>query len=144
MLIRNFFAAVVIAFATTSVIAQSDPIQTRRGLMKENDANARVIVQMMRGQIPFDAAKIEVAMAQWADTAKKLPDLFPDNSKAGGDTRATPKIWESKADFKDKADEFAASVAEYRGKIKDAEGLKTALNSIGQSCDNCHQLYRLR
>jgi cytochrome c556 len=139
-----FIAAVVISIATTAVIAQSDPIAVRQAMMKENDANARVAVQMMRGQIPFDAAKIEAAMAQWADTAKKFPDLFPDNSKTGGETRAAPKLWESKADFKDKADEFGDSVSEYRGKIKDVEALKTAINSIGQSCDNCHQLYRMR
>jgi cytochrome c556 len=32
-------------------------------------------VQMMRGQAPFDAAKVDAAFAQWADTAQKLPGL---------------------------------------------------------------------
>jgi drug/metabolite transporter (DMT)-like permease len=30
---------------------------------------------MMRGQAPFDAAKVDAAFAQWADTAQKLPGL---------------------------------------------------------------------
>jgi len=65
------------------VIAQSDPIATRKGLMKENQDNAEIVVRMMRGQAPFDAAKVDSAFAQWADTAQKLPSLFPDNSNSG-------------------------------------------------------------
>ena len=73
-------AAVVLVFGAGAVTAQSDPIATRMALMK---GNARIVVPMMRGQAPFDAAKVDAAFAQWADTAQKLPGLFPDNSKTG-------------------------------------------------------------
>ena len=76
-------AAVVLVFGAGAVTAQSDPIATRMALMKGNDDNARIVVPMMRGQAPFDAAKVDAAFAQWADTAQKLPGLFPDNSKTG-------------------------------------------------------------
>ena len=72
-------AAVVVVLGSDAVIAQSDPIATRMALMKGNDDNARVVVQIMRGQAPFDAAKVDAAFAQWADSAQKLPGLFPDN-----------------------------------------------------------------
>ena len=81
-------AAVVVVLGAGAVIAQSD-LATRMALMKGNDDNARVVVQMMRGQAPFDAAKADAAFAQWADTAQKLPGLFPDNSKTGQKTRAS-------------------------------------------------------
>ena len=83
-------------------------------LMKENDQNAIVVVRMMRGLAPFDAAKVDAAFAQWADTAQKFPGLFPDNSKTGQNTRAAPKIWMTRADFDAKAAALGKAVAENR------------------------------
>ena len=137
-------AAVVVVLGPGAVIAQSDPIATRMALMKGNDDNARVVVQMMRGQAPFDAAKVDAAFAQWADTAQKLPGLFPDNSKTGQETRASSKIWVTKADFDAKAAEFGKAVAENRDKAKmSLDELRAAIPVVGNACDNCHKEYRL-
>jgi len=98
----------------------------------------------MRGQTPFDAAKVDTAFAQWANTAQKLPGLFPDNSKSGQDTRAAPKIWMTRADFDAKAAEFGKAVAENRDKAKTSvDGLRSAIPQVGNACDNCHKDYRL-
>lgn len=137
-------AAAFLVLGVGAVIAQSDPIATRKGLMKENQDNAEIVVRMMRGQAPFDAAKVDAAFAQWADTAQKLPSLFPDNSKSGQKTRAAPKIWTAKADFDAKAAEFGKVVADNRDKAKGSvDGLRAAIPAIGNSCDACHKDYRL-
>ena len=137
-------AAVFVALGAGAVIAQSDPIATRMALMKGNNDNANVVVQMMKGQAPFDAAKVDAAFAQWADTAQKLPGLFPDNSKTGQKTRAASKIWVTKADFDAKASEFGKVVAENRDKAKGSlDGLRAAIPLVGNACDNCHKEYRL-
>jgi len=137
-------AAILVASATSAVIAQTDPIKERMKLMKENNDNAKIVVAMIRGQAPFDAAKVDAAFAQWAETAQKLPGLFPDNSKTGEKTRAAPKIWETKADFDAKAAAFGKAVAENRDKAKASlDGLKLALGAVGKTCDNCHEDYRL-
>jgi cytochrome c556 len=137
-------AALFVALGTGAVIAQSDPITARRALMKGNNDNATVMVQMMRGQAPFDAAKVDVAFAQWAETAQKLPGLFPDNSKMGQKTRAAPKIWVTKVDFDAKAVEFGKVVAENRDKAKSSlDGLRAAIPMVGNVCDSCHKDYRL-
>lgn len=145
---RGFWFAVAavaaIASGTGAVIAQSDPIAARMALMKGNNDNAKIVVAMIRGQAPFDAAKVDVAFAQWADTAQKLPGLFPDNSKTGQKTRATPKIWETKADFDAKAAAFGKVVAENHDKAKGSvDGLKVAIGAVGKACDNCHEDYRV-
>lgn len=133
-----------VSFGAGTVIAQSDPIATRQALMKANDENSVVIVRMMRRQIPFDAAKVDAAFAQWADTAKKLPGLFPDNSKVGQKTRAASKIWVYKADFDAKAADFGKAVAENRDKAKASlTGLLAAIPAVGNACDSCHKEYRL-
>ena len=144
MKFRTALASVVMASATSAVIAQSDVIATRKNLMKENDQNARIVVQMMRGRAPFDAGKIDAAFAQWADTANRLPGLFPDSSKTGGKTLASPKIWQAKSDFDAKAAAFGKAVADNRDKAKaSANGLKAAVSAVGRACDNCHEDYRL-
>jgi cytochrome c556 len=112
--------------------------------MKENEENAVIVVRMMRGQAPFDAAKVDAAFAQWTDTAQKLPSLFPDNSKSGQKTRAAPKIWTSKADFDGKAAAFGKVVADNRDKAKGSvDALRAAIPAIGNACDACHKDYRL-
>lgn len=138
-----FAAATLIAIGTGAVIAQSDQIAARKALMKGNNDGAGVLVAMMRGTSPFDASKVDPVFAQWADTAQKLPGLFPDNSKTG-DTRAAPKVWETKADFDAKAAAFGKAVADNRDKAKQSlDGLKAAVAAVGKSCDNCHEDYRL-
>jgi cytochrome c556 len=144
MLIRTTVAVIAVALGAGAVIAQQDPVTTRENLMKENNKNAIAAVKMIRGQAPFDAAAVDAAFAQWADTAQKLPGLFPQNSKTGGDNRASPKIWLNKKDFDEKAAAFGKTVADNRDKAKASlDGLKAAIPVVGKGCDNCHEDYRL-
>ena len=137
-------AGLAAAAMATSVLAQSDPIAARMALMKGNNDNFRNVSQMMRGQQPFDAAKVDAAFAQWAETAQKLPGLFPANSKTGEKTRAAPAIWDNKKDFDQKAAEFAKVVADNRAKARESlDALKAAAKPVGDACDNCHKDYRL-
>jgi len=136
--------AAFLVLGVGGVIAQSDPIATRKGLMKENEEHSKIIVQMMRGQVPFDAPKVDAAFAQWADTAQKLPSLFPDNSKSGQKTRAAPKIWTEKAAFDAKAAALGKAVADNRDKAKGSvDGLRAVIPVVGNACDACHKDYRL-
>ncbi|HXD46988.1 MAG TPA: cytochrome c [Pseudolabrys sp.] len=137
-------AAMLAAAAASSVLAQSDPIATRKGLMKGNNDNARNVLQMIRGQQPFDVAKVDAAFAQWAESAQKLPAQFPPDSKTGQKTRAAPAIWEHKADFDAKAAAFGKAVAENRPRArKSLDDLKAAFAPVNDACDNCHKDYRL-
>jgi cytochrome c556 len=144
MLIRSALAAVAVGLSVGAVIAQQDPVKTRGDLMKQNNDHAKTMVQMMRGQTPFDASKVDAAFTQWADTAKVFATLFPDNAKTGGDNRASPKIWENKKDFEAKVAAFGKAVADNRDKAKASlDGLKAAIPVVGKECDDCHKDYRL-
>jgi cytochrome c556 len=144
MPIRTMLVALAVALSVSAVLAQSDPVKTREDLMKQNNEHAKVVVQMMKGQRPYDAKAVEAAFVQWAETAQKLPSLFPDNAKTGGDNRASPKIWEDKKDFEAKIAAFAKSVADNRAKaVESLDGLKAAIPVVGKACDDCHKPYRL-
>lgn len=130
--------------STATVLAQSDPVKERETLMKQNDEGAKVVVAMMRGQQPFDGKKVDAAFAQWAETAQKLPGLFPEGTQTGGDNRASPKIWGNKKDFDAKAAAFGKAVAGNRAKaVASLDGLRAAIPAVGNACDDCHKEYRL-
>ena len=141
-MLRTVLAMVAVAVAVSAVVAQTDPIATRKGLMKKNNENDRNVRQMVRGEAAFDAAKVNEAFAQWGDTARQLPNLFPDNSKTGQETRALPKIWETRSDFEAKIAAFGKAVADNKDKAKTLDELKVAYADVNKACDNCHESYR--
>jgi cytochrome c556 len=144
MILRTILAGLAVSLCVTAVVARTDPVKTRENLMKQNGKHAKDVVQMIRGQQPFDAKKVEAAFAQWADTAKQLPGLFPKGSEKGGDNRASPKIWQDKKGFDQKVADFAKVVADNRGNaVASLAGLKQAVSAVGKSCDSCHDEYRL-
>ena len=142
MMIRTVLAVAAVALGMTAVAAQvNDPIAARKALMKANGQHAAALSKMVKGEDPFDAAKVDAAFAHWADTASKLPNLFPDNSKTG-ETRALPAIWEKRADFNAMIARFAKDVADNRDKAKTLDGLKAVFPVIGKDCGDCHQANR--
>lgn len=141
---RLVLVIAAVALGAGAVAAQNaNVIKARQAIMKSNIGSARALTAMVKGQAPFDAAKVDAAFAEWADAAKKLPDAFPDDSKTGEKTRASPKIWENRADFNAHVAAFAKTVADNKDKAKTLDGLKVALPAVGKACANCHDTYRL-
>lgn len=141
---RTTLAVLAAILTVGGANAQPDPVKTREDLMNQNNKHAKVVVQMVKGQTPFDAGAVAAAFDQWADTAKQLPNLFPPGSEHGGDNRAAPEIWLNKQDFDAKAAAFGKAVADNRAKaVASLDGLKVAVSEIGKECDNCHKRYRL-
>ena len=50
-------------------------------MMKGNGKNAGALAAMVKGEKPYDQATVDAALAQFEDTAKKLPTLFPESIK---------------------------------------------------------------
>ena len=145
MLIRSAFVVAAVVLAAGAVGAQSDPIAARKALMKANGDQAKIGVAMAKGEAPFDAQKAKVMFATFLDAANKMPNLFPDNSKTGGETAAAPKVWENLADVKARFAKFASDAKAAQVSTKDLESFKAAFTNIGkQDCGACHELYRLK
>ena len=142
---RILLAAAAVALAVTAVAAQSDPIAARKALMKSNGDQAKVAAAIVKGEAPFDAAKVQTVFATFADSAAKAPALFPDSSKTGGETAALPAIWENKADFDDRLAKFGAAAKEAQGKVKDLDSLKATWGGFAKdNCGGCHEKYRAK
>ncbi len=138
---RSMLAAFAVILALGQS-ARSDPVSERKALMKGNLEGALNLVKMVRGQNPFDKEKVNAAFEQWADTAKKLPNLFPAPPAPGEDTRSLPKIWENKADFEAKIAGFEKTVSENKDKVANLDELKVVFPRVNDSCNACHELYR--
>src|SRR4029077_19476715 len=136
--------AVVAALGATVVLAQQDPIAARKALMKANGQGAGALAKMLKGEAPFDPAVAKKAFASFEDAAAKMPALFPDNSKIGGETAASPKIWENMADVKARFVKLGNDSKAADASVKDLDSLKAAFSQLGKNCNDCHELYRLK
>jgi cytochrome c556 len=143
-MIRTVVAVAAVALGATVVVAQQDPIAARKALMKANGDQARLGTQMVKGEAPFDLAKAKAIFTTYQDAAAKMPNLFPDNSKTGGDTAASPKIWENKADVAAKFAKFGQDAKAAESAVRDLETFKQRFPEVQKNCGGCHEAYRIR
>jgi cytochrome c556 len=146
-MIRTVVVVGALLLGVGAVAAQQDLVTKAQTLMKGNGKNAGALGAMVKGDKPYDQATVDTALAQFEDTAKQLPTLFPESVKGlkpDGDYSSSPKIWEDKVGFAEHIASFAKVVADAKGKIKDLDTLKATLPLIGKQCGGCHETYRLK
>src|SRR5215831_16291142 len=142
-MMRTVLAVTALALGISTAIAQ-DPIAARKALMKENGKQAQLGNKFVKGEEPFDLAKAKAIFATYQDAASKMPALFPDNSKSGGDTAALPAVWEKKADFEAKFKKFGEDAKDAEAKLTDEASFKAAFPTLQKNCGGCHETYRLK
>src|SRR6266581_4951855 len=128
----------VLMIGVTAAAAQScqDIIDKRQTLMKKSGAEAKIGTEMLKGDRPFDLAKVRQIYAAFADDATEMPTLFPDCSKTGHKTTAAPAIWQKVDDFKAAIAKFAADIKAAQDSTKDIDTLKAGFQTIGRNCSN--------
>ncbi|WP_108513240.1 c-type cytochrome [Bradyrhizobium algeriense] len=144
---RIIVVAAVLAFSAGAVVAQQDQVKRTQAMMKDNGKNAGALSAMVKGEKPYDQATVNAALAQFEDTAKNLPTLFPESMKGlklEGDYDPSPKIWSDKAGFESQINSFAKVVADAKSKIKNLDTLKAELPVIGKQCGACHETFRIK
>lgn len=141
-MIRTILALGVLSVGMTSVMAQNDPIATRKEAMKQvARANAEVS-KISKGEAPFKLETVQAALKIMEDSSKKMPALYPDTAKTGGETRALPSIWENKAAFNASFEKFGKDAAAASAKIVDEASFKAVYGEVLKNCDSCHDTYR--
>lgn len=142
-MIRSVLAVAVLALGVTVALAQ-DPIAARKAIMKENGAQAKNGAAMAKGDMPFDAAKAKAIFAAYAAAAEKMPALYPDNSKTGGETSAAPKVWTDKSGFAAAFAKFGKESKEAEAAITDLASFKTQFGNVAKNCGGCHETFRVK
>jgi cytochrome c556 len=146
-MIRTVVIAGTLLLGVGAVMAQGDQVKQTQTMMKGNGKNAGALAAMIKGEKPYDQATVDAALAQFNDTAKKLPTLFPASLKGAkfdGDYSPTDKVWDDKAGFDEHIASFAKTISDAKGKITDLDALKAELPVIGKQCGGCHETYRIK
>jgi cytochrome c556 len=143
-MLRTVVAVAAMVVGVTAVVAQSDPIAARKALMKDVGAQTKTGGGMAKGEVPYDQAKAQGILAVYVDAAAKLVNLYPENSKTGGDTAALPAIWANMSDFKGRYEKFGAEAKAAQSSVKDLDSFKAAFPGLTKNCGGCHETYRAK
>lgn len=134
-----------VAVVVSGVAVAQDTIAKRKEMMKAVGGATKQSVQMVKGEIPYDAGKAKANMDTIAGTWSGFVKLFPKGSETGGETTAAPKIWESFEDFDSKGKKMAADAAKASAAAgQGLEPFKAAFGEVTKSCKGCHTDYRLK
>lgn len=137
-------ATVVALSLGGAALAMDDPIKTRQELMKLIGGSMKLLGQMAKGEVDYDATKAEAAVQKINQSIQGFPDHFPAGSDTG-ETEAGPKIWTDMDAFKTIANNLetaAAAAIPTAGQGLDA--MRATLGSIGKNCKECHEGYRVK
>src|SRR5689334_4948996 len=142
---RSFRAgvSVVVALSLGAAavgLAATDPIHDRVAAMKGVGDSMKALAAIAKKQAPFDAAVVKKNAATISTNLKTASGLFPEGSGVG-DTHAKPEVWTAPADFA-KGFKDAIAAADALQSVDEA-GFGAALGTLGTSCKNCHDKYRL-
>ncbi len=143
-MLRSVLVVLSLAAVTSLAHAQDDVIAQRQAIYKSFGRVSRDPGLMLKGEAPFDLAKVQTALQTFLDGSSKLPDLFPENSKTGHDTAALPAIWDDKARFNAIFTKFNNDSKAALASIKDEASFKTEFPKVLADCGACHQSFRAK
>jgi cytochrome c556 len=143
-MLRPVLICVLLATAATTASAQEDPIAKRREIYKSFGQAAKEPGAMLKKEAPFELAKVHAALRTFQDGSRKLPNLFPENSKTGGETAALPIIWEDKAKFNALFVKFDQDTTAALAAITDEATFRSEFPKVLRDCGGCHDTFRLK
>lgn len=146
LIVCAFAGLVVYATAATSAEDLAAAVKERRAMMKDTVAPAAKLGgQMVKGVVPFDAAKAAKAMNDISGVPEKYVTLFPKGTEHGAipDSEALPAIWENFDDFKALAMKLKDTSAKAAGAAEQGKGtFAAAFGDMTKVCKQCHESYR--
>lgn len=147
---KGLITAASVAAITLSPLAIShfndkEPAQSyRQSWFAMVGANFGPMVSMLKGEMPWDDARMAASAEQLAQlAAMDISRGFADGTDKGT-TRAKPEIWANKADFSSKMDDFKSAAADLQAAVAggDKKVIAGQIGAVGKSCKSCHDEYK--
>ena len=104
--------------------------------------NMKILGQMAKGVIEFDATTARSASSAIAKHAAATPKLFEAN-ETDPKSEARPEIWSNFEDFTAKATELERVANGFSTFINQPTDLNAAMGAFGSTCKSCHSVYRM-
>jgi cytochrome c556 len=147
-MIRTVVVVAALLLGVGAVMAQQEIAVKQDNLMRAQAKSLyTVMLKTAKGEIPYDQAAIDAALAQLEESVPTIPTVFATNPKedvVNATYGSSQKIWQNKADFDSKVPPVIKAIADAKGKVKDTASLKLAYDSINGKCNECHETYRLK
>ena len=142
---RTLAPIAVAVFVASAVLAhdgvKNPAVMARMEAMKQVGEGMKVLGQMSKIAVPFDAAVARRAAASIAERASDTPRLFEareDDPKS----EALPVLWDNFNDFAAKAKAMETTALRHAENITSPETLGLAVTELGATCQSCHKAYR--
>ena len=138
----------ILLLGVGAVLAQQNVAVEQDNLMRGQAKSVYdIMLKMVKGDIPYNQAAVDAAIADLEVSVPKIPATFATNPKenvVNGWYGSSQKVWQNKADFDSKVPPVVKAIADVKGKITDAASLKVAYDKIQTTCADCHETYRLK
>jgi len=126
---------------TGAAHGQEAVVKTRKAIMQVNQSSSEVLVGMLRGNIPFDAAIAGAAFSAISQDNEIFPTFFPDGSDTAN-SGALPTVWSNRDEFVALSMKMSTDAATAAQEATSPEALGPLLTAIGRNCANCHGRFR--
>jgi cytochrome c556 len=137
-------AVVAVALFAPALAQPANPAAMREKLMEQNGKDAKLGGQMLKGEVPFDAAKAQAIFASMHGVAGKFGNYFPAGS-GGGNSEAAPAVWEKPAEFKAALAKFEKdTAAAMAAKVTTKEAFGQQFMAVTANCKSCHEVFRIK
>jgi len=143
----NFFKIFTVIAITASSIAlahsgvKDKNVKERMMLMKEMAGNTKLIGQMLKKQIPFEANEVKLALEKLSSLYLQTPTVFEVNA-TDPKSEAKQNIWDEFDEFTKLSNDLAKSTSELAMSVEDIDDLRPTLMKISEGCKACHSKYR--
>jgi cytochrome c556 len=141
MKIGMLVAAVLISGIGVAV-AQGDVVNQRQTILKTFGAATRDPGAMLRGEAPFDIAKVKASLATFKSGSPQLGALFPDASLTATGSKALPIIGTERDKFVAIFTKLTADATAAETSITDEATFKAEFGKVLANCGACHRVYR--
>src|SRR3979490_360934 len=136
---RTLVVAGALVLSVGAALAQQEIAVNQDNLMRAQAKSLyTVMLKTAKGEIPYNQAAIDAAIAQLEERVPTIASVFAINPKedvVNATYGSSQKIWQNKADFDSKVPPVVKAIAEVKGKIKDKASLKVAYDSINGRCN---------
>ncbi|MCB1350342.1 MAG: cytochrome c [Maritimibacter sp.] len=139
--ILPLFLAVTASAALGHGGVQNAAVLARMEAMKAIGDATKVLGEMAKGAVAFDANAARAAAETIATHAADTPALF-EAREADPKSEAKPGIWENFADFTAKAKDLEGLAGDLATGLDSPEPLRAGLGQLGDACKACHTEYR--
>jgi cytochrome c556 len=110
-------------------------------LMKNMANNTKIIGQMVKRKIPFDAKEAKLALEKLSSLSLETPKVFMINA-SDPKSEAKLAIWDEFDEFTKLSINLAETSSVLASSIDTIDDLRPALKQVSSGCKACHSKYR--